>query len=65
MIEGYDKYPDDLVSVDDSKVIIGLILLICALIGLVRNPYLTDFCQIIYAYALVNLHYPVNLASFL
>lgn len=42
---------------------IGFVILACALIGLVKNPYMTDFSQIIYLMALVNLHYPANLAS--
>lgn len=52
-------------SVDNYKVIVGILFLVCALIGLVRNPYLTDFAQMIYVYSLINLHYPINLASFL
>lgn len=33
--------------------------------GLVKNPYATDFAQLVYLLALVNLHYPANLASLL
>lgn len=40
-------------------------LLLCALIGLVKNPYMTDFSQRIYLMAFFNLHYPSNLASLL
>jgi hypothetical protein len=40
-----------------------LLLLACALIGMVKNPYMTDFAQLVYLMALVNLHYPKNLAS--
>ena len=57
ILEGFDIYPVT------KEVSIGFVILACALIGLVKNPYMTDFSQIIYLMALVNLHYPANLAS--
>ncbi len=44
---------------------LGIISLISALIGLFKNPFLTDFAQILFLIGLLNTHYPYNLASFL
>ena len=45
------------------KLDIGILLLAVALIGMVKNPYMTDFAQLIYLLALIGLHYPANLAK--
>jgi hypothetical protein len=60
-LEGYDKYPADLSEIDNF----GLFALMCAVIGLVKNPYFTDFAQIVFVVALTNIHYPIHLRSFL
>jgi len=44
---------------------IGVFVLICAIVGLYKNPYMTDFAQVLFLMALVNYHYPFHLASFL
>ena len=44
---------------------IALLALVCALVGLVKNPYITDFGQLIFLLALLNVHYPCHFASFL
>ena len=60
-IEGYDKYDDDLVDLSG----LGVFVLVVALIGLGKNPYMLDFAQTLFLMALVDVHYPGNLASFL
>lgn len=44
---------------------LGILALFCALIGLVKNPYMTDFGQLLWILALNNVHYPLNLRTFL
>ena len=44
---------------------LGILALFCALIGLVKNPYITDFGQLLWILALNNVHYPFNLRTFL
>jgi len=44
---------------------IGILTLFCAIIGLFKNPYMTDFAQILWILALNNIHYPFNLRTFL
>lgn len=55
ILPGFDIYPQTM------SLSIGFLLLGCALVGMVKNPYMTDFAQLIYLLALVNLHYPNNL----
>lgn len=59
VLNGYDLYPDL------PYLYLGIIFLICALVGLVKNPLMTDFAQLIYLLAFLNIHYPVNLSSML
>jgi hypothetical protein len=40
-------------------------MFICAVIGLVKSPYMTDFGQMFFIIYLNNVHYPFNLRSFL
>lgn len=40
-------------------------MLVVALVGLVKNPYMTDFAQLVFVLALNNVHYPLNLRTFL
>ena len=44
---------------------LGIFVLLIALIGLGKNPYMLDFAQTLFLMGLVNAHYPGNLASFL
>lgn len=39
--------------------------LFCSLMGLFKNPYMTDFGQLLWILALNNIHYPLNLRTFL
>jgi hypothetical protein len=59
MLDGYDLYPGL------PEISLGVFLLICALVGIINNPYMVDFAQFVYVMGLVDLHYPRHLASVL
>ncbi len=61
-MQGYDKYNNSELSNFSG---IGILALVCALIGLVKNPLMTDFGQLLWVLALNNIHYPFNLRTFL
>jgi hypothetical protein len=58
---GFDYYPTSMPSLTS----LGVLALICALMGLIKNPYMTDFSQILFLLGLLDTHYPSHLASFL
>ena len=60
-IEGYDYYPTDLRDFSN----LGVLVLLIAVLGLAKNPFMLDFAQTLFLIGLVNFHYPSNLASFL
>jgi hypothetical protein len=39
--------------------------MIAALMGLIKQPFMTDFAQILFLLGLLDTHYPSHLASFL
>jgi len=43
---------------------LGTFTLICAIMGLFKNPLMTDFAQNLFLIGLLDIHYPKNLASF-
>lgn len=59
--EGYDYYPTNLPNLSSF----AIVALVCALMGLIKNPYMTDFAQILFFLGLLDTHYPLHLASFL
>ena len=60
-IEGYDLYPPNL----NNMSFFGIFALVCAFLGLFKNPLMTDFAQNLFLIGLLDIHYPKNLASFL
>jgi len=58
---GYDYYPSDLPNLSS----LGGFALIAALLGLIKNPFMTDFAQVLFFLGLLDTHYPRHLASFL
>jgi hypothetical protein len=60
LLMGYDFYP----KLQDLS-IVGVLALLCAVIGLGKNPYMTDFAQSLFLLGLVNVHFPFHLASLL
>jgi hypothetical protein len=60
-LEGYDYYPT---SLSDMS-FFGIFSLICAFLGLFKNPLMTDFAQTLFLLGLLTIHYPKNIATFL
>lgn len=58
---GYDYYPSGLPDLKS----LGALALACALVGLFKNPFMTDFAQVLFLLGLLDSHYPSHLASFL
>ena len=42
-----------------------MLALVVALLGLGKNPFMTDFAQMLFLVGLVDCHYPSNLAGLL
>lgn len=61
LLPGYDYYSASLPSLSS----IGILALFCALIGLVKNPFMVDYAQVLFFLGLLDCHYPRQLASFL
>lgn len=58
---GFDYYPSNLPNLSS----LGGFALIAAILGLIKNPFMTDFAQVLYLLGLLDTHYPNHLASFL
>lgn len=43
----------------------GIFTLLCAVIGLIKTPYMTDYAQVLFIVGLSNIHYPLHLRSYL